>query len=303
MLRVENLNLSYRKGKQILYDVSINVKQGEIVGLIGMNGAGKSTLMRAIAGVVPYESGNIFVSGTNTLALSINQRREISFLNASHNLYGEMTVYDNLNIMKNFYNADEKKMTHAVDLLKCSSMLDTKVSELSSGMRQRASIASATIGDFKLFLFDEPTNALDIETKKYILDYIRYLSNKDNGILITSHNIKDIEELCDRVYILRNGRIVKEATIESILSESAEKNRMWNITIPKKTDCNMILSSYSDVTYSLEFDENNIKLIVDQDIKQQVLKHLILDGIEIVSVNSLVDNLEDAVLEIIGDKV
>ena len=301
MLKVSDLDLSYNKGEQILHKVSLNVEPGEIVGLIGMNGAGKSTLMRAVAGVIPYQSGNVTINGKGIKDLSVEHRREILFLNAMHNLYSDMTVRNNLSIMRRFYKADRKSVQTAVNMLKCSDILDKKVIELSSGMRQRASIAASTLGSFRLLMLDEPTNALDIENKRYIIDYIRYLSSSQNGILITSHNIKDIEELCDRVYVLRHGKIVKEATIESILRESAEKKRKWSISFPKTAQYSKIVEAYEKSEYSVETTENSTAIIVDEKIKQDVLRKLILNDIKIISVNSLIDNLEDAILEIISE--
>ncbi len=299
MLNVQNLNLSYKKNEQILHDVSLNIKSGEIVGLIGMNGAGKSTLMRAISGVVPYQSGSVTINNIKQEQLTAKQRREILFLNANNNLYKEMTVKDNLEILRHFYCAREENETLAVNMLKCKDMLNKKVSELSSGMRQRAAIAGCTLGDFRLLLLDEPTNALDIETKKYIIDYIKYLSGKQNGILITSHNIKDIEDLCKRVYILRHGKIVKEATVDSILRESSEKNQKWCISIPKECKYKSIINLYDESEYSLEINDTSVKIIIDENIKQSLLKKIILSDIEVISVSSMVNNLEDAVLEII----
>ena len=236
MLNIENLNFSYKKGKQILYDVSLNIKPGEIVGLIGMNGAGKSTLMRNISGIVNPDSGKIVINGTDRKKYTSEERKKIAYLNAENNLYNEITVKENINIMQHFYNVSKERTENVIKMLRCDEFMDKKVSELSSGMRQRAAIAASTLNNSNLILLDEPTNAIDIETKKYIMDYINYLSNKKNGILITSHNIKDIEELCERVYIMRHGRIVKEATVESILKESSEKNQKWSISVPKNTD-------------------------------------------------------------------
>lgn len=300
MLKVENLNLSYKKNEQILHDVSLSINSGETVGLIGMNGAGKSTLMRAVSGVVPYQSGNITINNIKQENLTVKQRQEVLFLSADNNLYGEMTVKDNLEILRHFYCAGEEKVTLAVNMLKCQDMLNKKVSELSSGMRQRASIAGCTLGDFRLLLLDEPTNALDIETKKYIIDYIKSLCGKQNGILVTSHNIKDIEELCDRVYILRHGKIVKEATVDSILRESAEKNQKWCISIPEGSDYKSLVESYDKSEYSFDINDTSIKIIVNEKIKQSLLRKIILADIQIISVISMVNSLEDAVLEIIN---
>lgn len=298
MLNIENLNFSYKKGKQILHDINISIKPGEIVGLIGMNGAGKSTLMRNISGIVQPDSGNIIINGTDRKNYTADDCKKIAFLNANSNLYSDFTVKENLKIMQHFYNTPQKKLLNIIKLLKCDEFLDKKVKELSSGMRQRAAIAASTLGDFNLILLDEPTNAIDIETKKYIIEYIKYLSNKKNSILITSHNIKDIEELCERVYILRNGKVVKQATVEELLKESSEKNQKWNIAVPRNTDINNILRNNNK--YSIENSDMYVKIIVDEKYKQNIIKELVNSDVEIIYVESFIHNLEDAVLEIIG---
>lgn len=299
MLNIENLNFSYKKGKQILYDVSLNIKPGEIVGLIGMNGAGKSTLMRNISGIVNPDSGKIVINGTDRKKYTSEERKKIAYLNAENNLYNEITVKENINIMQHFYNVSKERTENVIKMLRCDEFMDKKVSELSSGMRQRAAIAASTLNNSNLILLDEPTNAIDIETKKYIMDYINYLSNKKNGILITSHNIKDIEELCERVYIMRHGRIVKEATVESILKESSEKNQKWSISVPKNTDIPRLIGN--SVEYYIEEGDLNLKVVVNEKFKQSTIKLFVNSDVEIISVESFINNLEDAVLEIIGD--
>ncbi|MBP1565613.1 MAG: ABC transporter ATP-binding protein [Oscillospiraceae bacterium] len=299
MLNIENLNFSYKKGKQILYDISLNIKPGEIVGLIGMNGAGKSTLMRNISGIVNPDSGKIVINGTDRKKYTSEERKKIAYLNAENNLYNEITVKENINIMQHFYNVSKVRTENVIKMLRCDEFMDKKVSELSSGMRQRAAIAASTLNNSNLILLDEPTNAIDIETKKYIMDYINYLSNKKNGILITSHNIKDIEELCERVYIMRHGRIVKEATVESILKESSEKNQKWSISVPKNTDIPRLIGN--NVEYYIEEGDLNLKVVVNEKFKQSTIKLFVNSDVEIISVESFINNLEDAVLEIIGD--
>lgn len=301
MLKIEKLNYSYKKGKQILHDIDLTVNRGEIVGLIGMNGAGKSTLMRNISGVVTPQSGRVLINGQDRSKFSDAQRRQVAFLNAENNLYKECSVKDNFNIFKHLYDSSDDVLNMTSRLLKCDDMMAKKIGELSSGMRQRAAIAASTLNEFRLFLLDEPTNAIDIETKRYIIEYIRYLSNENNGILITSHNIKDIQELCNRVYILRHGKIVKEATVDEILKESAEKNNRWCISVPAGTDVKCILENSEQYNCSIDTGDTFVKISVDESTKQKVIKELVDSDIDIVSVESMVNNLEDAVLEIIGD--
>ncbi|MBQ3783211.1 MAG: ABC transporter ATP-binding protein [Lachnospiraceae bacterium] len=300
MLKIENLNVSYKKGSPILHNVSMHVDAGEIVGIIGMNGAGKSTLMRAISGVLPYQPGTIKIKNVDACKITMEQRQKISFLKAENNIYKELSVLENIKICQKLYKAKNATVKKAIELLRCEEILNKKVGELSSGMRQRVSIVTSTLSDYHLLLLDELTNAIDIETKKYIIEYVRSLSNEHNGILITSHNIKDIEELCDRIYILRKGEVVKETTVESILRESEEKNNTWFVSVPLGSDCDLALMSFKKNEYSVKECETCISIQVDEAKKQELLKQLILNEIKIISVSSMIDSLEDAVLEVMG---
>ena len=212
----------------------------------------------------------------------------------------ELSVLENIKICQKLYKAKNATVKKAIELLRCEEILNKKVGELSSGMRQRVSIVTYTLSDYHLLLLDELTNAIDIETKKYIIEYVRSLSNEHNGILITSHNIKDIEELCDRIYILRKGEVVKETTVESILRESEEKNNTWFVSVPLGSDCDLALMSFKKNEYSVKECETCISIQVDEAKKQELLKQLILNEIKIISVSSMIDSLEDAVLEVMG---
>lgn len=302
MLHIENLNLAYIPGKPILKSVSLQVRRGEIVGLIGMNGAGKSTLMRAVSGVIPYQEGSVQVHEKEVSSLSAIERQRIAYLSAEHNLYGEMTVMDNFKIYRKFYHATEEQMMIAIRMAGCTELLEKKVHELSSGQRQRVSIACATIGDFQLLLLDEPSNALDIETKKYLIDYIRSLSTPQNGILITSHNIKDIEDLCTRIYILRKGEILRESTVDGIIYESSRQSTCWNITLPQNSAYEAVLQPFDHALWQAEQMEDHTRLTVDDTIKQKVIQALAGNALEIITIESNVTGLEDAIMEIFAEK-
>ena len=213
LLEVQNINKKFKEGYEVLKDVNLHIEAGEIVGLIGLNGAGKSTIMRIISGVSTYEEGKIFFEGLQIKKHSSIQRKKIAFLCASNNLYEEMTVADNLDVFMKFYHASVLDKQYMIDKLDLRNVLRRKVSKLSTGMQQRVAIACLMVGRPKLVIMDEPTVLLDIENKCKIIQFIQSQSSPETGILITSHSADDIEELCERVYILRQGEIVKELEV------------------------------------------------------------------------------------------
>lgn len=295
LLEVQNINKEYKAGCKVLKDVNLHIKAGEIVGLIGMNGAGKSTIMRIISGVSPYHDGKIFFEGSQIKKLSNIQRKKIAFLCAANNLYQEMTVADNLDVFTRFYNASDLDRQAMIDGLELQYILRRKVSELSSGMQQRVAIACSMVGRPKLIMMDEPTVALDIENKCKIIRFIHAHLSPETGILITSHNSKDIEELCERVYILRKGEIVKESTVKGLLREASKHNKRWIVSVQNDDENHLedLLQGYK-----VDYNEDSVDIYVDETEKKSLLKKL--SDFEIISVKSEVDNLEDAILEVIG---
>jgi len=225
LLEVQNMNKQYKEGFEVLKDVNFHIKAGEIVGLIGMNGAGKSTIMRIISGVSTYQGGKIFFEGSHIKKLTSMQRKKIAFLCAANNLYEEMTVADNLDVFTKFYKASELDKQAMIDELDLQNILKRKVSELSSGMQQRVAIACLMVGKPKLVMMDEPTVSLDIENKCKIIRFIQSKRSPETGILITSHNAKDIEDLCERVYIIKQGEIVEESTVKTDFTKREVANR------------------------------------------------------------------------------
>ena len=212
LLEVQNINKKYKEGYYVLKDINLHIEAGEIVGLIGLNGAGKSTIMKIISGVSTYQGGEIFFEGSKIKKISSMKRKQIACLCASNNLYEEMTVAQNLDIFTKFYDAsnlDKKTMISDLELQK---ILKKKVEELSLGMQQRVALACSMVGKPKLVIMDEPTASLDIDNKCRIIRFIQSHHSPETGILITSHDSSDIGELCERVYILKTGEIVKELT-------------------------------------------------------------------------------------------
>jgi len=213
LLEVQNINMEYKGGYSVLKDVNFHIDSGEVVGLIGLNGAGKSTIMRIVSGVSTYQEGKIFFEGSQIKKLSGIQRKKIAFLCASNNLYEDMTVADNLDVFMRFYHATNLDKQYMIDKLDLRNILKRKVKKLSAGMQQRVAIACSMVGRPKLVMMDEPTVLLDFENKCKIIRFIQSQISPEIGILITSHDSSDMEELCKRVYILKQGEIIKELKV------------------------------------------------------------------------------------------
>lgn len=301
MLEINGLCQSYEKDKLVLQDIELCVKKGEIVGLVGTNGSGKSTLMRTICGVIPIQAGSIKIDRIPIQERTTDQRKRVIYFSADNNLYHELTVIDNLKIFQRIYGVSNQRMEEVIKSLNCMDLLNKRVGQLSSGLRQRVAIACTTMKEFQMLLLDEFTNALDIENKSNIIQYIRMLSQKENGILVTSHNIKDIEDLCSRIYVLRNGKIIKHANIEEFMQESAMKNNQWIIcaNIAKMSSRSVELMTEK---YQVNVEEKYLRLTVPEEEKAQVLRELGEFGADIISLNNKVNNLEDAILGVIKEQ-
>ena len=215
LLKVENLNLSY-DDKRILNDISFNVVEGEIVGIVGLSGAGKTSLLRTLNLLQPADSGKIIFNRTDLNGLSEKQvrkhRKEIGVVFQQFNLFRNKTVEANVGFPLSLEHVDKKEIKEKVNSLVAEVELEHRLnaypSQLSGGELQRVAIARALITDPKMILLDEPTSALDPMITKKILDLVLEI-NKKHGITIVTvtHDMDVVKKICDRVAYLKNGAL------------------------------------------------------------------------------------------------
>ncbi len=208
--------------KKIISEISFKAKPGDIVGILGPNGAGKSTLMKTIIGIFNHDSGTIEVFGNNTLSNKILTKSIIGYLSEDNPLYKDMTVAEFLKFVCELH-----KITHnACDkIMKLTGLLDVKsqtIKTLSKGFRQRVGIAQALIHDPKIVILDEPTSGLD---PKQLVEIRKIITNlgKDKIIIVSSHIIQEIEEICNRIIILNKGEILADKKISDFNGNLANK--------------------------------------------------------------------------------
>ena len=215
IITIDNVCKNY-KSKKALDNVSLSIKQGELFGLLGVNGAGKTTLIKILCGLTRKTSGTITINNFN-LDKEIYKIKEIIDISPQEtSVANNLTVKENLEFFANIYNNnDDNTINEIVDIFNLNEVLNQRAKTLSGGYKRRLSIAIALISKPKILFLDEPTLGLDVFARRELWEIIKRLQ-KNITIILTSHYLEEIENLCERVAILSNGKLLKTGTIEEI---------------------------------------------------------------------------------------
>jgi ABC-2 type transport system ATP-binding protein len=227
MIKINNLLKRYDE-KVALDHLSLEIKAGSVFGLLGPNGAGKTTLISILNGLTRFEGGEVSLFG---LPLSENLReirKRCALVPQSLAFYDNLTVMENLMFFGGIQNIQaallEKSIGYAVETNRLGAMLNQKAATLSGGQKRRLNIAVGLLNDPEILFFDEPTVGIDPESRNEILETIKSFKASGKTVVYTSHYMPEIEKICDEVAIINAGRIIKQGSIESMLSnESADR--------------------------------------------------------------------------------
>ena len=219
IITINNVCKTY-KLKKALDNVSLEIKQGELFGLLGVNGAGKTTLIKILCGLTKKTSGEIFVNNLN-LDTDIDKIKEFIDISPQEtSVANNLTVKENLDFFSNIYNnSSESSINEIVDIFKLQDVFNQQAKSLSGGYKRKLSIAIALISKPQILFLDEPTLGLDVFARRELWGIISKLKHKTT-IVLTSHYLEEIEALCDRVAILSKGKLLKVGTIEKIKAET-----------------------------------------------------------------------------------
>lgn len=205
------------KSREILHSISINLNEGEIVGLVGPNGAGKSTFIKSILGLYHINNGEIKICGYNIQKDLEKALSNVGCIVENPDLYQNISGRKNLEITCLMNNVTTKNIDGIVKFVKLENRIDDKVKTYSLGMKQRLGLAQALMNKPKLLILDEPTNGLDPIGIKELRGLLKLLKEKYNmTILISSHILSEIENVCDRIILIDNGNIIENITIDEI---------------------------------------------------------------------------------------
>lgn len=218
VLEVKKLKKYYGKIRGV-EDVSLSIKKGEIYGFIGPNGAGKSTTIRTIMSLINKTSGNIYINGKELDKNDIETKKMIGYLPSEINLYDDMTVKDILNYHESFYDKDiSKKRKELVKLLRLDEK--KKIEDLSLGNQKKVGIVLALMHEPEILILDEPTSGLDPIMQNIFYELILEEKKKGTTILYSSHILSEVSKICDTIGFIKEGKIIKEDTVENIKKDS-----------------------------------------------------------------------------------
>ncbi len=227
MINVINVSKTF-KDIEALKDVSFDVKDGEIVGLLGENGAGKSTLLRILSTMLKPTFGTAEINGYDLIENPNEIRKNIGILFGSEaNLYDRLTARENLEYFARLNGMSEKNMNHRIDELieqfSFADYADRQVGTFSKGMKQKVSIARSIIHNPSVMLFDEPESGLDFRAAKTILDFMEMCKNEGKSIIFSSHSMENIKNYSDRMVVIHKGKTIKKFDVGEYRSKYTDR--------------------------------------------------------------------------------
>lgn len=301
---IEAIDLAKRySGFVALERVNLEVAEGEIFGLLGPNGAGKTTMIRILTGQAKPSAGQARIAGLDIAHDMVKVKRHIGYVPEVSNLYDEMSAWDNLIFASELYGVPRsEREKRAKELLELVGLLDRrndKVSTFSKGMKRRLTIVAALIHKPDLLILDEPTSGLDVQSALTIRNFIKEL-NKDATVFMTTHYIEEADQLCSRIAIIQNGRIIAVDRPEA-LKTSIMEQQVIEVSFSPSGDLEDKLVCLANVI-RVSKGGDKFKLYVEDASK---VFPLLIDfasenDLRILSLNTLKPSLEDAFVKITG---
>ena len=227
-IEIKNLNKRYNNIEAVK-NINFTINKGSIVGLLGPNGCGKSTTIGMMLGLIKPSSGTVFINGQNIESEKNRTKilEKMNFISPYVELPKKLTVEENLKVYGKMYGTKnlKDKISDLMKQLNLSEFKTRKTGELSSGQKNRVSLAKALINDPEILLLDEPTASLDPDVGDYIRTYIEsFASKKGTTILLASHNMYEVERLCNEVLMMKNGEIIDKGTCNDLIKKHGRKN-------------------------------------------------------------------------------
>ncbi len=297
ILKCENLKKKFGK-KEILKGVSLEANAGDILGFIGPNGAGKTTTIKLILGLQSITSGSVKINGYDIEKDFTQAIKKVGTIVESPDLYMYMSGYENLKIIANLYDGiNKERIDEVIKLVGLENRIKDKVSKYSLGMRQRLGIAQAILHKPNLLVLDEPTNGLDPEGIKQVKDLIVKLAKEEKmAVLISSHNLLELESFCTKVTIIKNGEVVESTSMEE--AKKLSKDTCYKIEVNDIEKAVEIIQEQTE-----KIDDKNIKVHISKEKVPEIIEKLVKDNIKIYRVCEEEISLEDAFLKKTGGNV
>ena len=309
MIEVKNVTKKY--GSFVaLDDISFTVNDGEIVGLLGPNGAGKSTTMNSITGYIEQTEGEIMVNGYSTIKKGKKAKREIGYMPEGTPLYADLTIREFVTYMAELRKVKKRekkeKVQEIIEKVGLSEIQNKLIRNLSRGQKQRVSLAGALIGEPKILILDEPTVGLDPKQVTEIRALIKELG-KNHTVILSSHILSEVSQICDKVIIINKGKIVAKDTPQNLENKTINSNIVYVTVEDTENKMETIKDKIQGIEGIKLIEENEdktkkyeIKAEKDKDIRKTIFTEFAKQGITIFEMKKPEATLEDAFMKIIG---
>lgn len=318
MIRAEHLqkNFIVKAGKGIhrekqtieaVKDISLQIENGKIIGLLGINGAGKTTTIKMLTTLLEPTSGSYFMDDIDAVKYPMEVKKRINMIAGGERMiYWRLTAYENLWYYGQIYNVSNSVLKDRIEELLWLVGLEGKhnipVETFSKGMKQRLQIARGLINDPEYLFLDEPTIGLDAVVSRELRSHISYLAKEKNkGILLTSHYMREIEELCDYIYILNNGVLIKQGTARELAADTFNrKNYILKLYGRQEAVLSELGAALKLFDPSVEIKEENdaISIYSNENLSHKLSGYCVTKGLFIREMYEKEPQLEDTIIQL-----
>lgn len=296
MFKVDNLVKNYGKFKAV-DQLSFEVKQGEIFGFVGSNGAGKSTTMKVAAGLLKATSGTIYINGIDVRKDPIKAKGYIGYMPDFFGVYDDLKTYEYMNFYCGVHQVPvqerEKVITSLIELVDLTDKKNVYVDDLSRGMKQRLCLARALIHDPEVLILDEPASGLDPRARVEFREIIKTLSKMGKTIIISSHILLELAELCTTIGIIEKGKLVAIGTVSDIQKQLSHLSRLKIKTVDETEALVLLLKQRPEISEIIEgHGYVECSFGGDDSLKAALLTEIIQAGLKVYHFEETAGNLE-----------
>jgi ABC-2 type transport system ATP-binding protein len=303
MINVEGLTKDYG-ARLAVNDLNFHAERGEILGFLGPNGAGKTTTMRILSGFMPPTSGKASIAGFDVMEQSLEVRRRVGYLPETVPLYKDMSIFDYLKFLGDIRQVEdiEDRIEEVLEMVNLEGRIDSFISSLSKGMRQRVGLAQALLHNPDVLILDEPTIGLDPAQIIEVRNLIRSLG-KEHTVLLSTHILSEVQQLCDRILVINKGRIVAEDTPQKLAERFTGGQRIAVEVAGDGAGLRERLADIHSVQSVLTQDGGRVEFVSrgDADSRPEVAKALVAAGFDLLELRAVGKSLEEIFLELTTD--
>lgn len=296
VLECKNLKKKFGK-KEIIKDVSFKIETGDILGFIGPNGAGKTTTIKLILGLQGIDEGTVLINGYDIKTNFVKAIEKVGTIVENPDMYMYLSGYKNLELVANLYEGIKKdRIDEVIELVGLKNRINDKVSKYSLGMRQRLGIAQAILHKPNLLILDEPTNGLDPEGIIELRNLLKKLAKEEKmAILISSHNLLELESFCNKVCIIQNGSIIEEGNIKDLKKKLANSTYYFEVNNTSK-----IKDLYKDAKI---INETSFEFKINKEEVPNILNKLLKSKIDVYQIYQKNVSLEEVFMKKTGGNI